>query len=256
MKQAWISLSGMLGLLVAVVPLTASAGGDVEKRLELLERRVAHISELVLEVEGLKRSSRELLGRVEELQHRLDRMEQKQRELYLDLDQRISALQAGSAAQPVAVPPAESSQAGQAPGKEAVTEVSSASPEQIQAEYDAAYRLLQPSQRKYKEAIAAFTAFLDKYPGCDLADNALYWLGETYYVTEDNASALEAFDRLLAEYPHSDKAPGAMLKKGYILDAMGRRQEAAAVLQKLVKEYPDASVSRMAKARLSKLGKG
>jgi tol-pal system protein YbgF len=117
----------------------------------------------------------------------------------------------------------------------------------------AAYALLQPSQRRYKEAIAAFKAFLEKYPASDLADNALYWLGETYYVTEDNKSALAAFERLLREYPGSDKAPGALLKKGYILDAMGRKQEARRVLQQLVDQHPDASVSRMAKVRLKKL---
>ncbi len=232
-----------------------AADQALEKRLQILERRVSHVSELVLEVEGLKRTNRELLGRVEELEYRLKRMEQKQRELYLDLDSRLSALQPNASRPAAEGPVAEKPPAavpGSAPAKKPAA-VKTASPARIQAEYDAAYALLQPSQRRYKEAIAAFKAFLEKYPTSELADNALYWLGETYYVTEDNKSALAAFDRLLKEFPHSDKAPGALLKKGYILDAMGRKQEARNVLQQLVSDYPDASVSRMAKARLKKL---
>lgn len=233
------------------------AGEATEARLQRLERQVSHVSELVLEVEGLKRSNRELLGRIEELEYRFRRLEQKQRELYLDLDSRLSALQPNGTR-----PPAETAgeetvgeekepSAGKAPVKSAAAKA--VSPTRIREEYDAAYALLQPSQRRYKEAIAAFDSFLEKYPDSELADNALYWLGEAYYVTGDNRSALSAFDHLLKEYPGSDKVPGALLKKGYILEAMGKKQEARKVLQQLVSRYPDASVSRMAKVRLNKL---
>ncbi|RTZ72938.1 MAG: tol-pal system protein YbgF [Gammaproteobacteria bacterium] len=244
----------VLVLLLLGASTTMAADESLERRLQVLERRVSHVSELVLEVEGLKRSNRELLGRVEELEYRIKRMEQKQRELYLDLDSRLSALQPNGSRPAAKVPAAEKPSAA-APGavQKKPTAAGAVSPAKIQAEYDAAYALLQPSQRRYKEAIAAFKAFLEKYPTSELADNALYWLGETYYVTEDNKSALAAFDRLLKEFPQSDKAPGALLKKGYILDAMGRKSEARKVLQQLVSQYPDASVSRMAKARLKKL---
>lgn len=254
MKIPFLSVGLALPLFL-VIPGASGADEALEKRLQRLERRVSHVSELVLEVEGLKRSNRELLGRVEELEYRLKRMEQKQRELYLDLDSRLSALQPGGSRPPVEAAPREEPPVAAAPGKRAAKPPAgkAVSPATIRAEYDAAYALLQPSQRRYKEAVAAFKAFLEKYPASDLADNALYWLGETYYVTEDNKSALETFDRLLEEYPGSDKAPGALLKKGYILDAMGRKEEARRVLQQLVDQYPDASVSRMARVRLKKL---
>ena len=245
-----------LGALLFLSPLAGAAGDDTETRLQRLERRVSHISELVLEVEGLKRTNRQLVGRIEELEHRLRQLQKKQRELYLDLDQRISARQPGAGAAPAS----EVDRSGEGPaetvsGEETRPDVAQpvATPEQIRKEYEAAYALLQPSQRRYKEAISAFTVFIDKYPQSDLADNALYWLGETYYVTEESELALKTFDRLLAEYPQSEKVPGALLKKGYLLDAMGRKQEAKQVLQKLVSDYPDASVSRMARARLQKI---
>ncbi len=256
-----IPLSLLTGLL-----LLSSAGihaGDdaLEQRLQRLERRVGHITELMLEVQALKRSNRELQGQIEEQQHALERLRRKQRELYLDLDDRLSRLQEGSVAAPEpvadtggAVAPASSHTkmpASPAP----VTGVTAADPADIQAEYDKAYAYLHPSRREYKKAIAAFQAFVKKYPGSDLADNALYWLGESYYVTQDNTNALKAFERVLAEYPQSDKAAGALLKKGYILDALGKRSEARKTLQQVQSRYPGSSAASMAKARLKHMKK-
>ncbi|BAO45148.1 tol-pal system protein YbgF [Thiolapillus brandeum] len=261
------SLSLLSGLLL--VSSTALQAGDdaLEQRLQRLERRVGHITELMLEVQALKRSNRELQGQIEEQQHALARLRKKQRELYLDLDDRLNHVQGGAAPAPVPVTHTsvdESSAAGSAPSPENIpSTVSSpgggdgagADPAVIQADYDKAYAYLHPSRREYKKAIAAFQAFLKQYPGSDLADNALYWLGESYYVSQDNVNALKAFERVLSEYPQSDKASGALLKKGYILDAMGKRKEARKVLQEVQRRYPGSSAASMAKARLKHMKK-
>lgn len=260
-------LSLLLGLLL-VSTAGVHAGDDaLEQRLQRLERRVGHITELMLEVQALKRSNRELQGQIEEQQHALERLRRKQRELYLDLDDRLSRLHDGAG--PVAatgaeedygnaVAPAstrETAPASSAPAASPATDGTVADAAAIQAEYDKAYAYLHPSRREYKKAIAAFGAFVKKYPASDLADNALYWLGESYYVTQDNTNALKAFERVLAEYPESDKAPGALLKKGYILDAMGKRAEARKILRQVQGRYPGSSAASMAKARLKHMKK-
>ena len=262
-----ISLLLLSGLLLAS-STTLLAGDDaLEQRLQRLERRVGHITELMLEVQALKRSNRELQGQIEEQQHALERLRRKQRELYLDLDDRMNRLQGGSVPAPVPVSDAPAGEvSGSEPGPETRSQTrqepvaqSAAGvahdPAVIQADYDQAYAYLHPSRREYKKAIAAFKTFLKKYPGSDLADNALYWLGESYYVTQDNANALKAFERVLAEYPDSDKAAGALLKKGYILDAMGKRSAARKTLQQVQSRYPGSSAASMAKARLKHMKK-
>ncbi len=253
-----------LPFLPLLLVLFAGAGGQVwaqdsvESRLQRLERRVSIISDLVLQVEGLKRANRELLGRVETLEYRLQKLEKKQRELYLDLDQRISALQGEQAPTSPHVnegemPPADTdTNAEKLPSPGKAGEVEKAS-RRVQREYDAAYALLQPAHRDYKKAIAAFRKFIERHPHTDLTDNAYYWLGETYYVTGDNDAALASFDALLQQFPGSEKVPGALLKKGYILQAKGRKEEARKVFRQLVRDYPDASVARMAKRRLQQL---
>lgn len=234
---------------------------QTEKRLQRLERRVGHITEIMLEMQALRRTNSALQGQVEELQHALERLRRKQQELYLDLDERI-----GQAAAPgVSVDePAASTEAADQPSLapepavavENVDEpAQSADPGQIKKDYEQAYALLQPGQRRYQEAIRAFNAFLQKYPTNDYTDNALYWLGEAYYVSQNNTSALAAFDQLLQQFPNSRKAPGAMLKKGYILDALGQREQAVQVLKQVIQRYPDSSVANMARARLKHMKK-
>ncbi len=259
MKKNRLLIMSLCALLLPHGAVVYGADEALEQRLQRLERRVGHITELMLEVQALKRTNRELQGQVEEQQHALERMRKKQRELYLDLDERLGHLQSGGAAAAASVPeaqPAESRPDTPASGS-AYGETTpgapvspSADPAREQADYDAAYAWLQPSKRRYKDAIAGFKAFLVKYPQSDLADNALYWLGESYYVNQENEPALASFDRLLKEFPDSDKVPGALLKKGYILAAMGKRDAARKMLQQVLDKYPSSSVARMAKARL------
>ncbi|WP_456371963.1 tol-pal system protein YbgF [Thiolapillus sp.] len=257
----------LLSSLLLAYPVSLLAGNDaLEQRLQRLERRVGHITELMLEVQALKRSNRELQGQIEEQQHALERLRRKQRELYLDLDERMNRLQGGAVAAQAPAVDTPVDDAGSKPGTETharpvqpsaaqVIGDAAQNPAAIQAEYDQAYAYLHPSRREYKKAIAAFQTFLKKYPASDLADNALYWLGESYYVMQDNANALKAFERVLAEYPASDKAAGALLKKGYILDAMGKRAAARDTLQQVQRRYPGSAAASMAKARLKHMKK-
>ncbi len=257
-KKGWVIVP--VGLLLLFNGTAFSANDALEQRLERLERRVGHITELMLEVQSLKRTNRQLQGQVEEQQHMLERMRQKQRELYLDLDERMARLAGNAPAADNSVPvPVDTPESVSTPSSMQNNGGSNAAvpanPAQEQADYDAAYAWLSPSKKRYKDAVKGFKAFLVKYPDSDLADNALYWLGESYYVTQDNKSALAAFDRLLKEFPDSDKAPGAMLKTGYILDAMGKRKQAQKMLQQVLDRYPSSSVASMAKARLKHMGK-
>jgi tol-pal system protein YbgF len=66
----------------------------------------------------------------------------------------------------------------------------------------------------YAESARRFRDFIAAHPAGQYAPNALYWLGESYYVTQNYALAGEQFQSLLDRYPAHDKAPGALLKLG------------------------------------------
>ena len=77
-------------------------------------------------------------------------------------------------------------------------------------------------QRKYTDARGKFQEFIKKYPNDQLAGNAQYWIGETYYSVNDMKNAMKSFQDVLSKFPKSNKIPDAMLKIGYVQEKQGR----------------------------------
>lgn len=109
-------------------------------------------------------------------------------------------------------------------------------------------------QRKYTEARGKFQEFIKKYPNDQLAGNAQYWIGETYYSVNDMKNALTSFQDVLKKFPKSNKIPDAMLKIGYVQEKQGKKQEAIATFQNLLKKYPKSKPATLAKQKLQTLG--
>ncbi len=107
-----------------------------------------------------------------------------------------------------------------------------------QANYEAAYGHL--LQQNYSAAQAGFRGFLRDFPEHKLVPNALYWLGETYYVQQNYTDAAEAFDIVTAAYASSNKAPDSQLKRAMALANLGKRSEACSAFRTLAKRYPNA----------------
>lgn len=103
---------------------------------------------------------------------------------------------------------------------------------------------------RYAESARLFQGVLDNYPNGSYAPNAYYWLGESYYVTQNYALAQEQFEALLQRYPTHDKAAGSLLKIG--LSQYGLRQidAAEATLAQVIARYPGTEAARTADDRL------
>lgn len=99
-------------------------------------------------------------------------------------------------------------------------------------------------RRQFGEAEAGFRTFLDKYPEHNLAGNAQYWLGETYYAQADYRQAAQAFLKGYQEYPKSRRAADSLLKLGISLNKLGQKDKACAVLGAVGSEYPKAVEAR------------
>ncbi len=98
-------------------------------------------------------------------------------------------------------------------------------------------------RRDFAGAEQALRAFVDTYPENELAGNAQYWLGETYYVRNDFGTAARTFADGFQRYPDSSKAPDNLLKLGMSLAALDRTEDACITLAKLASEYPQSSAS-------------
>ena len=125
-------------------------------------------------------------------------------------------------------------------------------PVKEQQDYQAAFNLLKAG--RYDDAAGAFREFLDRYQGGQFADNAQYWLGETYYVTRQFEPALGEFQSLIDSHPQSQKLTHAMLKVGYIHHELGRPEQAKQVLTALTERYPQSTAAGLARKRMQRLG--
>ena len=114
--------------------------------------------------------------------------------------------------------------------------------------YDQAFLALR--ETRYADAAEGFDRFLRDHPQSSYAPNALYWLGEAYYVTRDFATALGQFQRLLEVYPDSGKQPDALLKIGFSHYELSEWERARAALEQVIADYPGTNYSRLAENRL------
>ena len=107
--------------------------------------------------------------------------------------------------------------------------------------------------RRFADARAAWGELLNKHPKSDYADNARYWIGESYYAEKDFASAILEFDKVVRDYPGGDKVAAALLKQGLAFLEIGEKEGGVATLQDVVKKYPKSEEAKKAKERLQKL---
>ena len=121
-------------------------------------------------------------------------------------------------------------------------------------DYRAAVELVRAG--KHEDAVVALRAFIARYPRHDYADNAQYWLGETFYARKSYGEAASAFRAVVERWPAGNKAPDALLKLGFTLLMMGDGQKGRAVLTQVTEHYPGTDAARLAEGRLSALKEG
>jgi tol-pal system protein YbgF len=193
------------------------------------------------QVAALERRVDELQGGAETLEYDAATTAERQRDLYADLDARIQQLESGLEARSVSVLDGGELSPGQLP-------VPGGSDRD---NYQAAFELLK--EQRYEQAAMAFKQFLVAYSDSDLADNAQYWLAESYYVTQQFNNALAAFAIVIDDYPRSRKVPDALLKVGYCNYELKRWNAARGALGKVQSNYPETTASRLAGQRLKRM---
>ena len=240
--------------LFAAVPAHAQRQ-SLADRVAALEARGNDTSantELLNQLTQLRSELAEQRGLVEQLQHDIEKLKQSSREQYLDLDGRLNRLEGGAvpaapgnASPPVAPPTARAVEPTPAVHGDAGA-LAQAGDER--AAYDVAFDALRKGN--YVDSAQLFQSFLQMYPNGVYAPNALYWLGESYYVTGNYPLAMQQFQGLIDRYPTHDKAAGALLKLGLSEYGLGKMDAAERTLGDVVSKYPGSDVARVADDRL------
>ena len=113
--------------------------------------------------------------------------------------------------------------------------------------------LMLVGQNKLSDARAEFQRVFDAEPTGHLADNALFWIGETYYQNGQYAEAIRYYQRVVNEYPDENKAPDAMLKLALAYVKTSDLQMARRTLEQCIKKYPYSAPAASAKVELQRI---
>ena len=251
--------------LVAAAPAVAQRA-SLADRVAVLEQQAANNQgnvDLLNQVTQLRNEIQSLRSQVEELQQQNQQLMQSSKAQYLDLDGRINRLETGAVIPPdpnAAPAPAGSKPAApSAAAKDRPPAVygdkgTIAKSADERTAYDTAFNALKGGD--YVESARLFQAFIETHPEGAYTPNALYWLGESYYVTQNYQMAQLQFQSLLDRYPTHDKAPGAMLKIG--LSQFNQKQVEAAerTLADVSTKYPGTDAARTASDRLNAIQLG
>ncbi len=246
--------SGIAAVFTAALccaPLYAQAGlfDDDEARRAILDMRnrieavaqemnsraegkadKAAMLELVNQNEQLRQEIARLRGQVEVLTNELATTQQRQKDFYVDLDNRMRKMEP----QRVTVD-----------GKEASVEPSE------QKAYDAALAFFKAGD--YRNAGSAFFDFLRRFPQSGYAPSAQYWLGNTHYAQRDYRNAINAQQSVVRNYPDSPKVPDALLNIASSHLELKDKASARKALQTLVTKYGESEAAQTAKERLASL---
>jgi len=251
MRHSIIAIA-LAAALVAAAPVQAQRA-SLADRVAALEQQAANNQgnvDLLNQVTALKSEVASLRAQLEELQHQNEQSRQSSRSQYLDLDGRLNRLEGGAVPAAPASPAPTPSSAPAASDKPAVygDPGTLAKSTDERAAYEVAFDTLKSG--RYAESARQFQDFLQRFPSGAYAPNALYWLGESYYVTQNYALAQQQFQALLDRYPTHDKAAGALLKVGLSQYGLKQLDAAQATLAQVVQRYPGTDAARTADDRL------
>jgi tol-pal system protein YbgF len=217
----------------------------LEDRITKLDNtmRSQGLLDLLQQVETLKNDMAKLRGQVEVNTYNVGTTDKRQKDLYVDLDNRMRKLErVGGTPETPAMPPAASA---------AASTPAAADPSAENRAYDSAFNLFKIGN--YQAAIAGFQSFTKTYPKSPLASNAQYWIGNSYSALRDFKNCIANQKILIAQYPDSPKAPDAMLNLASCQFEAGEKDIAKKTLEDLLARHPTSGAADAAKKRLANL---
>lgn len=239
------SVAGLLLAAMLSVPAQAGVFDDEEARarIEKLREQVqAQSDELgkradiigrnqtdfANQAEAIKADIAKLRGQIEVLSYELEATQKRQKDFYVDLDNRLRKLEQ--------------------PPLEAKTDPAKGDPAFETRDYEAALALLKTS--KFKEAAAAFLAFIKSYPSGALTASAHYWGGYALAQAKDHPAAAELFGKFAAGWPDDERAPNALASRVASLEASKDWKNTRITLELLAEKYPNSEAGKSAKLKL------
>ncbi|GAB6907875.1 conserved hypothetical protein [Desulfosarcina cetonica] len=222
---------------------------------------------LAAQLQSYQDQAQLLSGRLDAVEHQLqqnpgsavgnaatnpDRIDQMSTDLF-ELQKRMNAIEQYLAQNGKTVPaPTPAATPAPVPVKpepvKPVPPAASSQPETDAELYVAAKREF--DQGNMTAARNGFAKLLKAYPKSQQADNAQFWIAETYYREKWYEKAILEYQKVIENYAKGNKVPAAMLKQAYAFVNIGEANNARLILKEIIANYPGTSEAESAKKKL------
>lgn len=237
---------------------TQSTLDDLKKNQQIIEQRLAALeavikgqgfADMLNQIDRLNQELTNVRGQLEVATHNIETTQQRQKDLYTDVDSRVRRLEGGAPAASATDYSAGASSAGAYSGSSPATSSNDNSAEL--KDFDVAQTLSRNG--KHKEAFQAFDKFLQAYPSSSKAAEAQYGLGYSQFSLKNYKAAIVTQQKLLRQFPDGPKAPEASFAIANAQIQLADVDAAKATLRELLAKYPGSEVAPNAKKRLAVL---
>jgi tol-pal system protein YbgF len=213
---------------------------ETTARFERMEATQLQQIEFANQLELVRQDMAKLRGQIEVLTYEIESAQKRQKDFYVDLDDRLRKLETA----------AQEQHAKAAASPTATNSTPKVDPAEESRDYEAALTLLKGG--KYRDAGNAFEGFVGKYPDSQFLASANYWAGSAFYQGRDYAKANNYFGKVASSWPNDARAPDAMLGLANAQADAGDAKAAKATLQSLLSKYPSSNAAQVAKQRLAR----
>ncbi|ASA56914.1 tol-pal system protein YbgF [Vibrio gazogenes] len=222
-----------------------ATSGSPETRIDRLERLLQNSSQLRVQmqqqIDEMATEIQHLRGQVEKNSHDMGKMLDRQRELFVEIDNLREKLNSKRS---------DGAQSGSTTNDQSASSGTYSENADEQTAYQNAVDLIL-KKKDYSGAINAFTKFQRDFPKSNFAPNAHYWLGQLYYAKRQDDKAVESFKAVL-DFPKSNKRADALVKLGDVEKRRKNTKLANQYYQQVIDEYPDTASAESAKRSIAK----
>ncbi len=121
------------------------------------------------------------------------------------------------------------------------------SPSDEQTMYDRAYGDFKNG--RYQQARVRFEKFLKTYPKSDLADNALYWIGNSFFKEKNFKESITAFEDVIKKFPRGNKVPDAYYLQALAFYELQDQLTAQILLETVIQNFPASQAASLAQKK-------
>jgi tol-pal system protein YbgF len=212
-------------------------------------------------IEALNEDIRALNGRIEELEHLLNRQKQMEAEGIKAEEERVEKLAKSTKTNDERIYRIEqylnfepSAQKAPAPktDEETVAKIIPAGEVKTELSEDEIYRMAKQAfdQGDSDGARKKFQELIEKFPKSERADNAQFWIGEIYYREKWYEKAILEYQKVIENYPNGNKVPASLLKQGLAFLNLGDKNNSRLILEELIKKHPKSNEAKIAKDKM------